>query len=93
MTAKISSRNFSALTRRSRIWSSTKRFIAGDSSRISSLETTAGNGSETNGLASSSISELTAPDRSGEAFEIDAAYVDAHLDELAGNEDLSRYIL
>ncbi len=34
-----------------------------------------------------------APDRSGEAFEIDAAYVDAHLDELAGNEDLSRYIL
>jgi ATP-dependent HslUV protease ATP-binding subunit HslU len=34
-----------------------------------------------------------APDRSGETFEIDAAYVDAHLDELAGNEDLSRYIL
>jgi ATP-dependent HslUV protease ATP-binding subunit HslU len=34
-----------------------------------------------------------APDRSGEAFEIDAAYVEAHLDELAGNEDLSRYIL
>jgi ATP-dependent HslUV protease ATP-binding subunit HslU len=34
-----------------------------------------------------------APDRSGEAFEIDAAYVNAHLDELAGNEDLSRYIL
>jgi len=34
-----------------------------------------------------------APDRSGQAFEIDAAYVDAHLDELAGNEDLSRYIL
>jgi ATP-dependent HslUV protease ATP-binding subunit HslU len=34
-----------------------------------------------------------APDRSGEAFEIDAAYVDAHLKELAGNEDLSRYIL
>jgi len=34
-----------------------------------------------------------APDRSGESFEIDAAYVDAHLDELAGNEDLSRYIL
>ena len=34
-----------------------------------------------------------APDRSGERFEIDAAYVDAHLDELAGNEDLSRYIL
>ena len=34
-----------------------------------------------------------APDRSGESFEIDGAYVDAHLDELAGNEDLSRYIL
>jgi ATP-dependent HslUV protease ATP-binding subunit HslU len=34
-----------------------------------------------------------APDRSGETFEIDAAYVDAHLEELAGNEDLSRYIL
>jgi ATP-dependent HslUV protease ATP-binding subunit HslU len=34
-----------------------------------------------------------APDRSGEKFGIDAAYVDAHLDELAGNEDLSRYIL
>ncbi|MCU0988838.1 MAG: HslU--HslV peptidase ATPase subunit, partial [Xanthomonadales bacterium] len=34
-----------------------------------------------------------APDRSGESCEIDAAYVDAHLDELAGNEDLSRYIL
>jgi ATP-dependent HslUV protease ATP-binding subunit HslU len=34
-----------------------------------------------------------APDRSGDRFEIDAAYVDEHLDELAGNEDLSRYIL
>jgi len=34
-----------------------------------------------------------APDRSGDSFEIDAAYVDQHLDELAGNEDLSRYIL
>jgi ATP-dependent HslUV protease ATP-binding subunit HslU len=34
-----------------------------------------------------------APDRSGDAFEIDASYVDEHLDELAGNEDLSRYIL
>ena len=34
-----------------------------------------------------------APARSGESFEIDGAYVDAHLDELAGNEDLSRYIL
>jgi len=34
-----------------------------------------------------------APDRSGESFDIDADYVDAHLDQLAGNEDLSRYIL
>ena len=34
-----------------------------------------------------------APDRSGEAFSIDAAYVDEHLEALAGNEDLSRYIL
>jgi ATP-dependent HslUV protease ATP-binding subunit HslU len=34
-----------------------------------------------------------APDRSGDVFEIDAAYVDEHLDALAGNEDLSRYIL
>ena len=34
-----------------------------------------------------------APDRSGESFEIDAAYVDEHLEELASNEDLSRYIL
>ncbi len=35
----------------------------------------------------------TAPDRSGDTLEIDAAYVDEHLGELAGNEDLSRYIL
>jgi ATP-dependent HslUV protease ATP-binding subunit HslU len=35
----------------------------------------------------------TAPDRSGETLEIDAAYVDRSLSELAGNEDLSRYIL
>jgi ATP-dependent HslUV protease ATP-binding subunit HslU len=34
-----------------------------------------------------------APDRSGDTFEVDAAYVDEHLDQLAGNEDLSRYIL
>jgi ATP-dependent HslUV protease ATP-binding subunit HslU len=34
-----------------------------------------------------------APDRSGETLEIDAAYVDKSLGELAGNEDLSRYIL
>jgi len=34
-----------------------------------------------------------APDRAGDSFEIDASYVNSHLDELAGNEDLSRYIL
>jgi ATP-dependent HslUV protease ATP-binding subunit HslU len=34
-----------------------------------------------------------APDRSGESVTLDADYVDSHLDELAGNEDLSRYIL
>ena len=34
-----------------------------------------------------------APDRSGEKLLIDAAYVDHHLAALAGNEDLSRYIL
>jgi len=34
-----------------------------------------------------------APDSSGTAFEINAAYVDEHLQALAGNEDLSRYIL
>ena len=34
-----------------------------------------------------------APDRGGDAFTVDAAYVDKHLGELLGNEDLSRYIL
>ena len=34
-----------------------------------------------------------APDRSGDRFTIDRGYVDQHLDQLAGNEDLSRYIL
>ena len=34
-----------------------------------------------------------APDRSGESVTIDGAYVDQHLDKLAGDEDLSRYIL
>jgi len=34
-----------------------------------------------------------APDRSGQPVEVDAAYVDEHLDSLAGDEDLSRYIL
>ena len=36
---------------------------------------------------------FAAPDRSGETLEIDAAYVNRSLAELAGNEDLSRYIL
>lgn len=34
-----------------------------------------------------------APDRSGEAIVLDAAYVDKHLGALAENEDLSRFIL
>ncbi len=34
-----------------------------------------------------------APDKSGTAVAIDAAYVDLHLAALAGNEDLARYIL
>ncbi|HET6565933.1 MAG TPA: ATP-dependent protease ATPase subunit HslU [Xanthomonadales bacterium] len=34
-----------------------------------------------------------APDHSGETYSIDAAYVNQHLEALAGNEDLSRYIL
>ncbi len=34
-----------------------------------------------------------APDRSGERYVIDAAYVDRHLGELVQDEDLSRYIL
>ena len=35
----------------------------------------------------------TAPDRTDKSLEIDAAYVDDSLADLAGNEDLSRYIL
>ena len=34
-----------------------------------------------------------AADRSGETITVDRAYVDAHLSQLAGNEDLARYIL
>ena len=34
-----------------------------------------------------------APDRSGESIVIDATYVDEHLDALASDEDLSRFIL
>jgi ATP-dependent HslUV protease ATP-binding subunit HslU len=39
------------------------------------------------------IISFEAPDRSGETITLDAAYVDKHLDALASNEDLSRYIL
>ncbi len=39
------------------------------------------------------IISFEAPDRSGEAIMLDADYVNEHLDALAGNEDLSRYIL
>jgi ATP-dependent HslUV protease ATP-binding subunit HslU len=39
------------------------------------------------------VISFEAPDRDGEALVLDAKYVDEHLDELAGNEDLSRYIL
>ena len=39
------------------------------------------------------IISFEAPDRSGEAILLDAAYVDEHLDALASDEDLSRYIL
>jgi ATP-dependent HslUV protease ATP-binding subunit HslU len=34
-----------------------------------------------------------APDRSGDSFEVGGDFVNEHLEELAGNEDLSRYIL
>ena len=36
---------------------------------------------------------FTAPDQSGTTLEINAAYVDEHLKDLAADEDLSRYIL
>ncbi len=39
------------------------------------------------------IISFEAPDRSGESITLDAAYVNEHLDALAGDEDLSRYIL
>jgi ATP-dependent HslUV protease ATP-binding subunit HslU len=39
------------------------------------------------------IISFEAPDRSGETITIDAAYVNEHLDVLANDEDLSRYIL
>jgi len=39
------------------------------------------------------IISFEAPDRSGESITLDARYVNEHLDALAGDEDLSRYIL
>ncbi len=39
------------------------------------------------------IISFEAPDRSGETIMLDAAYVNDHLDVLAADEDLSRYIL
>ncbi|HLF32337.1 MAG TPA: HslU--HslV peptidase ATPase subunit, partial [Xanthomonadales bacterium] len=39
------------------------------------------------------VISFEAPDHSGESYEIDGAYVNKHLEALAGNEDLSRYIL
>ena len=39
------------------------------------------------------VLSFEAPDRSGDTIVLDAAYVDKYLDALAGNEDLSRYIL
>ena len=39
------------------------------------------------------IISFEAPDRGGESITLDATYVNEHLDALAGNEDLSRYIL
>ncbi len=36
---------------------------------------------------------FSAPDRSGETVEIDAAYVEKHIGDLARNNDLSRFIL
>ena len=39
------------------------------------------------------IISFEAPDRSGDSITLDAAYVNEHLDALASDEDLSRYIL
>jgi ATP-dependent HslUV protease ATP-binding subunit HslU len=36
---------------------------------------------------------FTAPDRGGEAVQVDAAFVEAHLGELSRSADLSRYVL
>ena len=39
------------------------------------------------------IISFEAPDRSGESITLDADYVNKHLDALANDEDLNRYIL
>jgi ATP-dependent HslUV protease ATP-binding subunit HslU len=39
------------------------------------------------------IISFEAPDRSGDSITLDADYVNKYLDELASDEDLSRYIL
>ena len=36
---------------------------------------------------------FTAADRSGETVKIDAAFIERHVGDLAGNADLSRFIL
>ena len=36
---------------------------------------------------------FTAPDRSGDAVTVDAAFVEQHLGELSRSVDLSRYVL
>ena len=36
---------------------------------------------------------FTAPDRAGEQIEISGAFVEEHIGDLAGNADLSRFIL
>ena len=36
---------------------------------------------------------FTAPDRDGETIQVDAAYVQQHVGDLAKNTDLSRFIL
>jgi ATP-dependent HslUV protease ATP-binding subunit HslU len=36
---------------------------------------------------------FTAPDRSGEAVAVDAAFVEANIGELSRSADLSRYVL
>ena len=44
-------------------------------------------------VLTASDSRDEASDKSGQTIAIDADYVDEHLADLAGNEDLSRYIL